>query len=723
MSARRRTSRSPLAAAFTCTAALALALLAAGVARAEEATTAAAHWVLPHPVERALKNQMKFYVVEDHRMPVVTFRMTIRAGAADEAAEKAGLANLMLEAMRRGSETTTAAALEREVDDLGGEIGTEAGRDEMSITGRFLSRDWRKGLDLLKTIALDAAFRAQDVEDARKAVLEAIEQDRLHPASVAQQHADALVYGTHPYGRPAHGDGSSVSNITREELVKFHDQFFVPNLCQLVVVGDVVEPAVTTQVEAEFRTWSPAPPPTRPAPDLPVLDANRIRILDSPGLKQAELRIGFGGVPRAHADFFPLLVLNDVLGGGARSRLDAAFRSVPGQTPSGASAFDFGRDRGAFYLSATCAPPAVGATVDAALSVLTDLSTKGATQAEVDAAKQVLLGATPVALQGQETIASQWAMVDLFGLGPDYFDRYADRLRAVTLADVNRVARERLHADKLAIVCVASADSAAKALAKYGTPEVLEYVSPTGTVPQSQPSTAMPSEAIAPAALARAHAVVDRAVKAHGGALKLKAVKDVSTLSSVSFTTPNGPLDADLLMTIRMPDRTRIEMNMLGQRGVQVLSGDRGYATSGSAITDLTGEQAQSMRSGLKVQVLPLLSHLARGDVPIGWFGTDVVNGDSVDVIWVFDPDATSKASFSHKTGLLVRLEQEEPAMFGMGKVPMSRLYSDYRAVEGYQVPFKIERYARGERLVVDTLKSYEINRGVADSQFQRPVR
>jgi hypothetical protein len=178
-----------------------------------------------------------------------------------------------------------------------------------------------------------------------------------------------------------------------------------------------------------------------------------------------------------------------------------------------------------------------------------------------------------------------------------------------------------------------------------------------------------------------------------------------------------------MLMAIRMPDRTRIEMNMLGQRGVQVLVGDHGYATSGGAIADLSAEQAQSMRAGLKVQVLPLLARLARGDAPIGWYGPDVVNGDSVDVIWIFDPDATSKASFSRKTGLLVRLEQEEPAMFGTSKVPMARLYSDYRLVDGFQVPFKVERFARGERMVVDTLKSYGINRGVADSEFQRPSR
>jgi hypothetical protein len=396
---------------------------------------------------------------------------------------------------------------------------------------------------------------------------------------------------------------------------------------------------------------------------------------------------------------------------------------LPGAPSNAASSFDFGRDQGAFFVSATTPVPDVGAAVDTLLKTLGQLRDAGPTEAEVDAAKRILLGGTPIALQSQDAMAVQVETADVFELGPDALTGYTDRLRAVTLADVKRVAAAHLRSDKVAIVCVAPGDSVRHQLERFGAPDVLDYLSPTGNVPQSKPATAIPAEAITPQALARARAVIDRGLKAHGGALRLKALKDVSTHAGVTFTTPNGPLDAELLMAIRMPDKSRIEMNMLGQRGVQVLNGEHGYATSGGAISDLTAEQAQSMRAGLKVQVLPLLSRLALGGTQFGWSGTDVVDGDSVDVIWVFDPDATSRASFSRRTGLLVRLEQEEPGMFGMGKVQMARVFSDYRAVDGIQVPFKIERFARGERLVVDTLADYAINRGIPDSQFQRPVR
>ncbi len=679
---------------------------------------------VPRPVERGLKNQMKVYVLADHRLPVVTLRLVVRAGAADEPAEKAGLANLMLDAMRRGTEKRDAAQLAHDVDALGGEIKVHAGRDDMSITGRFLARDWRKGLEIMSDIAQNAAFRGADVEKSRQSILTSLEEDRQHTDRVAQDHVNALVYGTHPYGRPIAGDGGSVSNITRDDLVQFYGKTFVSNLAFLVIVGDVDLDGATNDVEAAFRDWESKAPASRPGPDLPAFDANRIRVLDGQGITQAQIKIGFAAVKRADPDYFPLLVMNYILGGsGSASWLTAGVDTVQGGNTGAVSSFDFGRDCGAFFVSATAPARRVRPAVAAVLAQLERMRATGPTQAEVDAAKRVLLGATPVAMQGQETLAGQMSAVDLYGLGTDWFDKYAMRLGAVTLADVKRVAADRLRSDKLAIVCAAPGDSARHALEAFGAPEVLDYMSPTGTIPQSKPTAAIPSEAVTPQALARAKGVIERALKAHGGALRLRALRDVSTHAGVTFTTPNGPLDAQLLMSVRLPDKSRIEMSMLGQRGVQVLNGEHGYATSGGAITDLTAEQAQSMRAGLKVQVLPLLSRLAQPGASVGWYGGDSVNGDSVDVVWVFDPDATSKASFSRRTGLLVRLEQEEPAMFGMGKVQMARVYSNYRAVDGFNVPFKIERFARGERLVVDELADYQINRGIPESLFQRPSR
>ncbi len=691
---------------------------------AAEKGASAPAFVVPRPLERTLKNQMKVYLFEDHSLPRVHFRFVIRAGAAHEPAEKAGLANMTLAVMRQGTETLDAKALAEAIDGMGGQIAVNATRDYSVLTGTFLSRDARQGLDLLADIVLHPAFRKEEVERQRSQILAALQSSRDQNETVANEHADALVYGSHPYGRPADGDPGSVSNILREDLLAYHQLYVRPNLALLVVVGDFDGAMLMSDIEAQFRTWEKAEAPARPGPPLPGFEANRIRLLDKPEVTQTELRIGFEGVTRGDPDFITLQVMNYILGGGGfSSRMVANARARGGLTYSASTAFDAGLDKGGFFLSTFTKNESVGAMIELCRSTIRDYQTEGPTPKEVEDAKRFFVGAMPFAVQSAEGLAAQWAAVDLYGLGTDYFDRYAERVRAVTPADVKQAAASHLRADRLAIVALSTAAAVQPALDSVGTVEVLDYRSPTGTIPQSKPSAALPADLLTPESVAKGQAVIERALKAHGGATRLKAVKDVAVRQGIRFSTPNGSVDGEMAVSVKLPDRTRIELSMLGQRGVQVLDGEQGWATQGDRIQELSAEQIQSMKTGIKVQLLPLLSRLAAGGVPIGHAGEEKVGDEEVDVLQIAEPDAMAKLSFSRKTGLLLRLEQEEPAMFGQGRVPMARLYSDYRAVDGYLVPWKTERYAHGQRITEDTVTAYDVNKGVADSQFQRPAR
>lgn len=683
-----------------------------------------AAYAVPKPLERSLKNQMKVYLLEDHSIPKVHFRFVIRAGAAQEPAEKAGLANLTLAVMRQGTDKRDAKALAEAIDGMGGQIGANATRDYSVITAQFLARDARQGLDLLTDIALHPAFRNEELERQRSQITAALVASRDQNAEVAGEHVAALVYGEHPYGRPSDGDPGSVSSIVRDDLVAFHNVYFRPNLCLLVVAGDFDATQMMSDIEAQFREWEKAEVPSRPGPPLPVFEANRIRLLDKPEVTQTEIRLGHAGVPRNHPDFIPIQVMNYILGGGGfSSRLIENARAKGGLTYTASTSFDAGLDQGAFYLSTFTKNETVAQMIDLSLATVRDFQAKGPTDKEVEDAKRFLIGALPFGVQTAEGLAAQWAAVDLYGLGTDYFDRYAERVRAVTPADVKRVADERLHTDKLAIVGVSTASEVKSQFEKYGTVEVLDYRSPTGTIPQSRPAQAVSPDVLTPEAVAKAGAVVERALKAHGGAAKLRAVKDVSVRQDIKLATPNGSLEGQMAVSVKLPSKTRVELTMLGQRGVQVLNDQQGWSTSGDKIQDLSAEQVQALRAGIKVQVLPLLARLATGKEQIGYAGEGKVGAEEVDMVQIVDPDATAKASFSKKTGLLLRLEQEESAMFGQGKIPMARLYSDYRTVAGYEVPWRTERYANDQLLIEDKVTAYDVNQGVADSQFQRPSR
>ena len=714
---------SRLRAAVSALVALAVVVAPAAFA-APAADPPASRYVVPKALERSLKNQMKILILEDHRLPLVHYRFMVRAGSADEAPEKAGVANLTMQTLRQGAGALDAKAIAERIDGLGAEFGAVATRDYSAITAQFLAKDWMTGLELLAGIVRQPTFPQDEVERQRSQVLAQIQQSRDQNAAIASEHIAALVYGEHPYGRPVLGDAGSLQALTRDDLVRFHQTFFRSNLCLLVVAGDVVPDQVVAAVEARFADMSPGDAPARKPGVLPTFATTRVRVLDKPGVSQAELRLGLPGTSRRSPDFYALQVMNYVLGGGGfSSRLLENARSKGGLTYSASTNFDFGQDTGAFYASTFTKNVSVGAMIDLMLSTIGDYRTSGPSEKEVADAKRFLIGALPLGVQTAEGLAAQWAAIDLYDLGADYFERYAERLGAVTPAIARAAAEKYLRNDKLALVAVGTADSIKGSLEKYGPVEVLDYRSPTGAVPVSRPAESLPPAAFAADAMKQAAPILARALTAHGGAAKLKAVKDVTSRSSVTVSAPNGNVDGEMAVVVKLPDKTRIEMTILGQNGVQVLNGEQAWGSSGAQVGDLSGEQKQAMQAGIRTQVLPFLQRLASGGAKAAWAAADTVGGAPVDVLQIDSGGTLVRASFDRKTGLLVRLEQEEPGMFGGGKVPMARLYSDFRAVDGLTVPFRTERLARGTRLIEDKMTSLQVNRGVADSQFQRPAR
>ncbi len=162
---------------------LAAACFVAPAASAAEAPPVA--YVAPKPLERQLKNQLKVYVIEDHRLPLVHYRFVVRAGAANEPAEKAGLANLTMQLLRQGAGDKDAKAVSEALDGFGAEYGASATRDYSTVTAQFLSRDWRTGLGLLASLVKEPTFPAEELARQRNQVLGWIQQSRDQNAVVA----------------------------------------------------------------------------------------------------------------------------------------------------------------------------------------------------------------------------------------------------------------------------------------------------------------------------------------------------------------------------------------------------------------------------------------------------------------------------------------------------------------------------------------------------------
>ena len=713
--------------ALACLSALALLATApAPAARAAKAepSSVSAEYKVPHPVSRTLANGLVVHVFEDHDLPTVYYRMLIKTGASNEPAEKSGLAALTADVMRKGTTSLNSQDLAEKIDFLGASLEVNADRDYSTLLAQARTQDKDTILGLMADVALHPAFSQDEVDREKSQTQAAIRQSRDDPASVADEHLAALIHGPHPYARPVIGDEHSVGGLSRQDLVDFHATYWRPNNAVLAIAGDVNAEDAFAAVEKAFGGWEKKDVPGRPAMQSPDLPGSRVRLLDKPDLTQSQIRIGYVGLPRSTPDYFPVQVMNYILGGGGfASRLTADVRSKMGLTYDISSGYTYGVDPGSFVIETFTKNATVKQSIDATLNEIKTYRDQGATADELAKAKSYYLGAFPFLFEGPGDVARQWLVAEFYGLGDDYFDKYRDRMRAVTIDDVKRVAQKYLRTEPVAVVVVGRADSVQAQLTSYGPVEKLDFTARSGAVPEVAP--AVPAMVAPDTKESRAHAaaVVAKAVKAHGGLPALSAIKNWHTQGSLWLNVGSTNLDGQYSETVQLPARRRMEMAVMGQTMVQVLDGDSAWASASGRLVPVSQDQIDAMRQGTYANPVRLLTTLSDPKADIRYAGTDTAFGKTADVIeWNRPGGRPAKVYVEASTGFLVLIEQPELSPLGSGWTPVRRVYGDYRTVGKVKFPYTVTVYANGEKAVQQTLAQVQWNPAVPATLFRRPA-
>jgi zinc protease len=705
---------------------LALMLVApAGMAPAAWADDkkAAPEYKVPHPVTKTLANGLVVHVFEDHALPAVYYRMLVKTGASNEAAEKAGLASLTCDVMRKGTATLNSQELAEKIDFLGADLEAAADRDYSTLIAQARTQDKDVILGLMADVALHPAFAQDEVDRAKSQTQAAIRQSRDDPATVADEHLAALIHGTHPYARPVSGDESSVGGLTRQDLVDFHAAYWRPNNAVLAIAGDVSAEETFAAVEKAFGSWEKKDVPPRPTSPSPDLRGNVVRLLDKPDLTQSQLRIGYVGVPRSTPDYYSLQLMNYVLGGGGfASRLTADVRTKMGLTYDISTAFTFGVDPGSFVIDTFTKNATVKQAIDATFAEVKGYRDQGPTPDELAKAKSYYLGAFPFLFESPGDVARQWLVAGFYGLGDDYFDKYRDRIRAVTADDVKRVAQKYLRTEPVALVVVGRADSVQSQLTSYGNVEKLDFTARSGAVPEVAPAVPLASVPATPESRDKAAAVVAKAVKAHGGLAALAAIKDWHTKGSLWLNVGSANLDGQYSETVQLPSRRRMEMAIMGQNMVQVLDGDSAWASASGRLVPVSKDQLEAMRQGTYTNPVRLLTTLSEPKADIRYAGTDTAFGKTADVVeWNRPGGRPARVYIDSASGLLVLIEQPELSPLGSGWVPVRRVYTDYKTVGKVKFPYTVTVYANGEKAVQQSLAEVQWNAGAPVALFRRP--
>lgn len=411
------------------------------------------------PLERArLANGLDVAVMTHGSLPVVTAELVVDAGGVHDTPDRAGRARLAIRALEAGTLEKSAEQIAWELEYLGIELHAETSWDAATVRMTVPAERLEDAMVLFAQLVLHPAFPQRELERLRMEQEAEILQRAKDPRALANDMAARFLFAREvPYSRPLVGTAHSVSDLSAEVVGAFHAERYVPAASTFILAGDVRAAAARDLAERTFGEWRGGDAARADFEPTPGYEGSRVFLVDRPGSVQSEIRIGHAGVPRAHPDYFALLVMNEILGGAFTSRLNLNLRERHGFTYGAQSGYAFRRVPGPFQVQAAVGTEVTARAVTEALKEMRSLQNQGVTDEEVSAARDYLAGILPLQFQTSDQVASRVAEIVTYELPDDYFGNYRERILSVSREEVERVAREHLHLDRLAIVVIGDA--------------------------------------------------------------------------------------------------------------------------------------------------------------------------------------------------------------------------------------------------------------------------
>ena len=410
---------------------------------------------LPPIQRRALANGLPVWIVEMHEVPVANVSLIIKAGATADPAGKYGLANFTAAMLDEGAGARNALDLADTIDFLGASLSTGSGFGASTIRLATPVSKIDDALPVMADVVLRPAFSTTELERLRKERLTSLLQTRDDPGSLASAAFARMIFGPrHRYGTLVTGNEASNGEMTAAEMREFYTKYYQPQNAHLIVVGDVTAAGILPKLEKAFGGWKNGAAPTKPVIETAAQHGPRqIYLVDKPGAAQSQIRIGWVGVPRSTPDYYPLNVLNTVLGGSFSSRLNMNLREEHGYSYGAGSSFDMRESAGPFIASAGVQSDK---TVESLQEFFKELNAirLPISADELDRAKNYEALGFPAEFETIAGMAGNLIQLVLFNLPETYFSEYVPKILAVTPTDVTRVATQYIQPDRFAVVVV-----------------------------------------------------------------------------------------------------------------------------------------------------------------------------------------------------------------------------------------------------------------------------
>ncbi|HEX8335505.1 MAG TPA: pitrilysin family protein [Pyrinomonadaceae bacterium] len=408
---------------------------------------------LPEPSETQLANGLRVVVVEQRRLPLVSFRLAFRSGDSSDPADLPGLTDVMTDMLVEGTESRTSRQIAEEVARFGATLTAGASSDYLTVAASSLAAYAGEVLELLADVTLRPTFPESELALAKANAQQNLIAQRAQPSFLAGEAVARVLFGQHPYAVVA-STPESIEALSRDRLVRHHRRLLVPNNAVLLVAGDVSREHVLTQAEELFGGWARGEvvAPEFPAP--PERDERVAYLVDRPGSAQTNILVANTAIRRTDPDYFPVLVMHTILGGNASARLFMNLREEKGYTYGAYSQLDARRLAGSFRATTEVRGEVTGVSLKEIFYELERIRDEDVSDKELSDAKTYLTGIFPIRLETQEGLIDQLVQIRMHDLAPDYLETYRDQLQRVTKEDVRRAARRNVTPERAAVVVV-----------------------------------------------------------------------------------------------------------------------------------------------------------------------------------------------------------------------------------------------------------------------------
>jgi zinc protease len=430
---------------------------------------------LPKPQEATLANGLRLMVLEDHRLPRVSFQIIIPgAGGYYDPAPMIGLSNYAAQLMREGTKSKSSQQISQELETMAANVNVGSGTSSTNATvsGGALTENFDRLFDLAADVLLNPTFAADEWDRLKTRSRAGLVQLRTNPGFLAQERFSKVVFGDHPAGRSS-ATPETLDAITRDAMVEWHRTKMVPDHALIAFAGDITLADARKMTEAKLGGWKKAGTPKPTVTDPAAAGPAKVYLVSRPGSVQTTLTVGAQSMVRTDPDYIPLTVANRVLG-GTMGRLFRHLREEKGYTYGIGSSFGALQYRSSWAANTNVRTDVTEPALNDLLAEIDSMRTTAVPEKELNDHKRAIVASFALSLEQPEQLLGYYVQNWMYNLPADYWDTYPAKVSAVTPAQAQAAAAKYWDASKLQIVAVGDASKVTEIMKKRGTLEVFD---------------------------------------------------------------------------------------------------------------------------------------------------------------------------------------------------------------------------------------------------------